>query len=92
MPRTIPGIKASSESDKASKGEPKELKLNGTVKVEMAKWFPNREKIRRMNETKEKIKKEEEQRETDKKKREEDRKEKKKKRAEAKKAAQLLAN
>ena len=51
MPRTIPGIKAGSESDKAGKTEPKELKLNGTVKVEMAKWFPNREKIRRMNET-----------------------------------------
>lgn len=84
MPHTVPGINSGSESIKGSGSEPKELKLNGTVKVEMAKWFPNREKLRRINETKEKVKKEGEQREVDKKKREEDKIERKKERAKAK--------
>jgi hypothetical protein len=92
MPHTVAPIKANSESNKASKGEPKELIVNGTVKVEMAKWFPNREKLKRINETKEAIKKEEEKREKDKKQREDDRKERKKERAKAKVKAQLLAN
>lgn len=92
MVRSAPGIVGDSESNKASKGEPKELKINGTVKVEMAKWFPNREKLARINATKEAIKKEEKEREEGKKKREEERKERKKERAKAKAAAQQAAN
>lgn len=92
MPRTVPGVVGDSESNKASKGEPKELKLNGTVKVEMAKWFPNQEKLKRINETKKKVKEEEETREKDKEKRANETKERKKKRAEEKKTAKLIAD
>lgn len=92
MVRSAPGIVGDSEANKASKGEPKELKINGTVKVEMAKWFPNREKLARINATKIAIKKEEEKREVDKKQREEDRKERKKERAKAKPKVQIASN
>lgn len=92
MNHTIPGIVGDSESNKASKGEPKELKLNGTVKVEMAKWFPNQEKLKRINETKKKVKEEEEKRVIDLEKRGNETKERKKKRAEEKKTAKLIAD
>ena len=76
-----PGFKGDSEANKASDSEPKELKMNATVKVEMAKWFPNKEKVARINATKIAIKKEEEKRVADRKKRKEDMEERKKKRA-----------
>ena len=87
MVHSTPGIVGDSESNKGSNTEPRELKKNSTVKVEMAKWFPNREKIDRINATKEAIKKEEVKKVEDKKKREDDRKDAKKKRTEAAKTA-----
>ena len=58
-------FQAGSESEKASKGEPKELKKNSTVHVDMIKMIPNKAKLfriaeRKRKEEEEKKKKEEE--------------------------------
>merc|ERR1719231_326700 len=65
MNHTVPQLKGGSESEKESTGEPKELKKNSTVHVEMKKMIPNKAKLariaaRKKREEEEKKKKEEE--------------------------------
>ena len=68
-------FKAGSEAEKPSKGEPKELKKNATVHVDMTKMIPNKAKLARIAERK---RREEEERK---------RKEEERKKNESKKAA-----
>lgn len=78
---------ANSESEKPSKGEPKELKKNSTVHVEMIKMIPNKAKLARIAERKKREEEEKKRKEEEEKKKKE---EEKKKKEEAK-AAEIKA-
>ena len=77
---TPPAPPSGSEAEKPSKGEPKELKKNSTVHVEMIKMIPNKAKLARIAERK--------RREEEEKKKKEEEKKKKEEEAKAKAAAQ----
>ena len=54
MERGPAPFKAGSEAERPSKGEPKELKKNATVHVDMTKMIPNKAKLARVAERKRK--------------------------------------